>query len=76
MKQYHDLLNLYHCRGARLLVGPEQFKELDGVFLSKPVSFVVEYSCYNGHCAPQVCGMPVTIVPWMTGVLVLPKEIN
>ena len=94
LRQRQELVMTYHQYGERLLIGPEEFRELaesawPQTQITYPVSFELKYNWYPngeqgyyqdeemraGH-GYQVCGMKVTIVPWMKGILVVPKEFD
>lgn len=69
-KQRCELLSLYRQEGARVLIGPDDFTELQAdPRVRSMLSFEASYS--NGV---QVMGMQITVVPWMSGVLVVPKD--
>jgi hypothetical protein len=78
------LMNYYHERGERLLIGPAEYSQLMNesmVQLRHTLSFEAPYA-YNNYNRDtnnfdlQVCGMKVTIVPWMSGMIVLPKDLH
>lgn len=70
-KQQGEMFKCYHYRGERLLIGPEEFRELTGEDLKYPTSMRLSYNWQEGAEA-TVCGLKVTIVPWMKGLLVVP----
>ena len=62
----------YRQSPATLIIGSEDYAELmreEG--FRHMVDFNAEYNYSNGR-ATTVCGMRVTIVPWMRGMVVLP----
>jgi len=73
-RQRAEVFELYHMRGARLLVGYEDFERLTGIPMYKPFSFEVPYSAMEAG-KPTVFDMQITVIPWMKGMLVLPKEL-
>jgi hypothetical protein len=72
-RQEEQILDLFHHRGSRILIGPEEWER----FLhDTPPYMMHSFSAPYGHgSSPQLLGMPVTMVPWMKGVLVVPKEL-
>lgn len=68
-RQHQDLLGFYNLRGERLLIGPDKMSELLGLEpTSRAFTFTSEYM--QDH---KVMEMKVTAIPWMRGMLVLPK---
>ena len=77
IEQHMELVNLYHLRdGERVLIGPAEFAKLAGESINQQVSFNLQYKWDEGFGAAKVCGMPITVIPWMEGILVVPKEIS
>lgn len=64
-----DTLLRAHYEAKHILVGVDEMKKLR-MELDHHLSFTVPY--YYGN---ELFGMKITIVPWMKGVLVLPKEV-
>jgi len=70
IKQKRGLVDLYHYHGSRLLIGPDQFYALTGEpDIRTMINFDAEY-----RFGLTIHKMQVTIIPWMDGILVLPKE--
>ena len=70
-RQRRGLLDMYDLYGERLLIGVEEYQD----FMSNNAEYIREFSfgtTYNKGQF-QICGMEVTVIPWMKGVLVLPK---
>ena len=71
-KQKPALMQQYHQKAERLLIGADDFSELmKQPMLNQVFSFDAEYR-YDGN----IFGMKITVVPWMTGMVVLPKTFN
>jgi hypothetical protein len=73
MAQHSEVMNIYHRHGERLLIGFEEFRDLLGTEMREPRSFAMQYRWHekNGY---TVCGLKVTVIPWMKGILVVPRE--
>lgn len=76
--QKREIVELYHLKGDRLLIGPEEYfdilkqdHELEQLGMFPSTSFVG--SCNYGK---QILGMKVTVIPWMKGMLVVPKDMS
>jgi len=68
-KQRAGLLQHYNHEGERVLIGAEDFAQLmSSPEISNMVSFTASY-----RDGPQVMGMRITVLPWMRGILVLPR---
>ena len=74
-----------HYEGRHLLVGYEEFQELAQMEYDRPFSIKVPYyfttSKTPADYGPpeyetRVYQMKVTVIPWMKGVLVLPKDFD
>lgn len=84
MIQDEELAKLYHYRGSRLLVGHEEFREMCRVEMSHPLSLSAQYIWQERastmtepyKVTRTACGLKVTVIPWMRGVLVLPKDFD
>jgi hypothetical protein len=72
LAQQRDLLEFYHLRGERVLVGYDVYSEL--AQLTQPVSLTLQYHLSDAG-KTTICGMKVTVIPWMRGMLVLPKDV-
>jgi hypothetical protein len=67
--QHESLLRHFNREGERVLIGAETFAELmGGERMRSMFTFAATY-----RDGPQIMGMPITVVPWMTGVLVMPR---
>jgi hypothetical protein len=75
VRQRAEIMALYHRRGERLLVGYEEFREITGIAMENPLTFAVQYDWREPGGPTLVYGMRVTVIPWMRGILVLPKEL-
>lgn len=59
----------YGQEPGEVLIGSEEFAELMGSpMIHHAATFHTEY-----HRGPQVFGLPVRVIPWMTGVVVMPR---
>lgn len=70
-EQRRELMSLYRLEGERLLIGSEEYFDLmkqQDQRMYDSFSFTAQYSY-----AKQIMGMKVTVVPWMKGILVMPK---
>jgi hypothetical protein len=73
LRQDENILNFYHHRGEKLLIGSENFSRLMNsrefnqmVTINAPYLYGSDYCFYN---------LKITVIPWMKGMLVVPKEI-
>ena len=77
LTQKHELMLTYHREGERLLMGPEEFCRLQEDACPQkvwtPLDFTIPYRWYD-RGEKRVFGLNITVVPWMNGVLVLPRE--
>lgn len=76
-QQHSHLMDYYHLRGERLLIGAKDFADLmnDKELIPYMVSFEGSYN-YQDRGHQSIMGMKITIVPWMNGIIVLPKELQ
>lgn len=69
LEQEKDLVRDFHVMGSHVFIGPKQLKavitEADKL---KLFSFTNQY-----YVSRKLHDMPVTIVPWMEGILIVPK---
>ena len=80
--QNEELFKTYHYRGSRVLVGHEEFAKMHGFALNHPLSFSAQYIWSESNPTPEepygvnrtACGLKVTVIPWMKGILVLSKD--
>ena len=70
MAQVHNAHALLGRGGETVLMGHDQWASLVGEAATSLVSLHIEY----GH-SNRVLGMTVKVIPWMSGVLVLPKGV-
>lgn len=77
MRQQENLIQHYHVHGERVLVGSKQFCEImNDEYLNQPINFEVPYWVTEGRGDKYtLAGMKVSVIPWMEGILVMPKEI-
>ncbi len=79
VQQRKELIDFYHYYEAeRVLIGQNTFNELmeSDYEFRQMFTFNVQYKyggSYNGY---NVYGMKMTIIPWMEGILVLPKTFD
>lgn len=83
-KQHEELMRTYHYRGKRILIGYEEFQQMHGFPVNHPLSLAVNYQWfeiqptrekpYNMHRTQ--CGLEITVIPWMKGILVLPEDLK
>jgi hypothetical protein len=68
-KQNRSLIEYFHRRGERVLIGAETMAEL----MCEPMihQFVTFTASYGSD--GQIFGMPITVVPMMRGLIVLPR---
>jgi hypothetical protein len=76
--QDRELVSMYHQRGDRLLLGNEEFHKLVNcdILNNHPISFEAAYRHTVREGNEYSIGgfkMKVTVIPWMKGMLVLPK---
>ena len=74
-EQNSELLGQYHLRGERLLIGAEDYAKMMGSEeFYQDFSFTAPYNyCERGNQPPTCYGMKVTVIPWMRGLLTVPK---
>ena len=70
MAQVHNAHTLLGRGGETVLIGYDQWAGLVGEAPMSLVSLHIEYGHPN-----RVLGMTVKVIPWMSGVLVLPKGV-
>ena len=72
-EQHSGLLDMYHAvKAERLLIGSEDFARLMGApEIQNMMSFHAAYA--NGRA---IFGMKVTVIPWMSGVLIVPRALD
>lgn len=83
-RQQRELLDLHYHRGSRVLIGAQDFEEImHSKEIHQMFTFRVDYATYHKSDRPwaephrrELCGMLITVVPWMKGILVLPKELD
>jgi hypothetical protein len=69
LRQDSSLLEFYHRRGERLLIGAETMAEL----MQQPrINQYMDFSAEYRHDR-MICGLKITVVPHMRGLLVLPR---
>ena len=82
IKQKQEIVNFYHCYdGEVLLVGPKEMNELCGLGVDHPLSISLQYMWaerkYDKNWYTPAhytrCGLKLVVIPWMSGMLVLPK---
>lgn len=72
--QRNEVAKLLDREGDRLYIGSEDFNELRG-HRDAAHYFNLNASYYKQDgFAPRLFGMKITVVPWMRGVLVVPKD--
>jgi hypothetical protein len=70
-RQKHGLLDLYNAEGERLLIGNDEYMELTGnPEIRHMMHFTGEYRGRHG----ELLGMKITVIPWMSGILVVPRD--
>ena len=68
-KQQAALFESFHRDASQLLIGAEEFESLmNEPAINQAFSFQAQYN--RGRYA--VCGLQVTVIPWMRGMLVMP----
>ena len=73
LKIGEDTLLRAHYEAKHILVGVDEMEKLR-MELDQHLSFTVPYYYNNGY-SNELLGMKITVIPWMKGVLVLPKEV-
>lgn len=68
-EQKVHLLDLYHYEGERILMGAKEYEKIVG---DKEVMRIVTFNGQYGF-GQSILGLKITIIPWMSGILVLPK---
>ena len=72
-EQRHELLKFFNLEPDRLLIGSEDYAELmKEQLLNYPYQFDTSYGAYRNG-VKTVCGLTVEIIPYMRGILVMPK---
>lgn len=83
IRQQNEIMRDYHYNGMRLLVGYEEFQKLNGFHVGHPLSFSCQYiwqeveQDFDKHkdiVRRTANGLEVTVIPWMKGFLVIPKD--
>ena len=70
-QQKGDIQQYFNRKPKQLLIGDEDFRELMGTpEIRDMLSFHTSYN-YDR----EICGLKVTIIPWMKGILVLPNSL-
>lgn len=70
--QKDDIAYTYHRFGSVVLVGPEEFVEVQ-TKLNGEINLMMPYGVTDSRST--VFGMHIVVVPWMKGALVVPREI-
>jgi hypothetical protein len=74
-KQRSELARQFYKDGQRLLIGADTFDELMGskqmIRLRDSLVFDARFNVVNANGA-QIMGLKVEIIPWMSGMVVLP----
>ena len=81
-EQQAELFSFYHYRGSRLLVGHEEFAKLHGFPVNHPLSISMQYMWSESDRNSKdplafirtANDLNITVIPWMQGFLVLPKD--
>ena len=69
-KQRTALLEHFNLEAEELLIGADDFEELmNEENIKQSFSF---YASYN-HGRREIYGLKITVIPWMKGILVMPK---
>ena len=72
-EQRHELLKSFNFEPDRLLIGSEDYAELmKEQVLNYQYQFDTSYMAYRNG-VKTVCGLTVEIIPYMRGILVMPK---
>lgn len=70
-RQKRGLLDLYNTQGERLLIGNDEYMKLtSNPEVRKMIHFTGEYCGRHG----EVLGMKITVIPWMSGMVVVPRD--
>lgn len=68
IQQYGDVFEVYDIRPTKLFIGADDFRSLmHEVHVGYPFTFAAEYTC-----SKTIFNMEVHVIPWMSGVVVLP----
>ena len=68
-RQNVGIIEQYNINGTRLLIGNDAFMELTGSEEARQmINFTGEYG--SGR---EIMGMKITVIPWMEGMLVVPR---
>jgi len=71
-KQDIGVLEFYNQRGKSLLIGSKDYQELTGnPAIRQMMQFTGKYRGGYG----EVLGMNIIVIPWMKGMLVVPKNV-
>lgn len=71
--QHKGILDHCHREAGRLLMGAEDFQDLmSSPLVSQQMQFMASYA-YAEHGRREIFGLEVTIIPWMKGILVMPR---
>lgn len=76
IKQEREVLGMCGHAPARVYIGRDDFMEILSLRESPHDFFSIEvdYEIGKDRKTYKIRGMPVSVVPWMRGVLVVPKE--
>lgn len=72
--QINEMYQLYNVRGARLLIGVEDFRRLAS---TPEVRHLMSFNVYlpmKNKRGNFIFGLEIQVVPWMQGILVMPPE--
>lgn len=73
-KQQESLLEGFNRDAGVVLIGGEDFSEMMALpEIRQAISFDSHLYRGDGHGARTIIGLTIKVVPWMRGVLVLPK---
>lgn len=82
--QLGELAAIYNYKGQVLLVGYEEFSQLQGFPINHPLSIYCDYMWqeyagmkedFSGPVYKRTAmGLRVIVIPWMKGFLIVPKE--
>lgn len=83
-KMDSEVFMIYNRHGEHLLVGQQEFADIaSGFSMNHPFSVDLQYAWVepgryppDAIPKPSIRGMKVTVIPWMKGMLVLPKGWN
>lgn len=73
MRQQHEVMQRSHdYRALGVLMGNDEFERLTGEMLEigHHLTFKTPY-----HCRKEIFDMPIAIIPWMKGMLVVPRTV-